>query len=96
MILQYLFLNATPKFFMFPNLPKFQAMHQQGHDTLRRDMTVVPLHYTARAEKWPKKHTLTVEAINGSYIFRLHSSNHQAVYMRRGNFIPVAYIFIYK
>jgi len=69
MILQYLFLNDTPKFFMFPNLPKFQAMHQLGHDILRRDIPVVPLHYTARAEMWPKRH------INcRSYKWQLHVS----------------------
>jgi len=81
---------------MFPNFPIFQAVYQLGHDILRHNISIVPLHYTARAEMWPKEHTLTVEAINGSYIFLLHSSNHQAVYMRRGNFVPVAYIFMYK
>ena len=55
MILQYLFLNATPKYFMFPNLLKFQSMHQLGHDILRCDIPIVPLQYTARAEMWPKK-----------------------------------------
>ena len=72
---------------------KFQAMHQLGHDILRH-ISVVPPQYTATAEMWPKEHTLTVESINGSYMLLLHSSNHQAVYMRRGKFVPVAYIFI--
>jgi len=36
----------------------------------------------------------TVAIINGSYMFQLHSSHHQAVCVRsiRGNFIAVAYI----
>jgi len=39
-------------------------------------------------------HNFTVAIINGSYIFRLHSSHHQAVYVRsiKGNHIPVVYI----
>jgi len=40
---------------MFPNLPKFQAMHQLGHDILRCNFPVVPLQYTVRAEMWPIK-----------------------------------------
>jgi hypothetical protein len=38
----------------------------------------------------------TVAIINGSYMFQLHSSHHQAVYVRRikGNFIPVVYILL--
>ena len=43
---------------------------------------------------WPFIHNFIVEIINGSYMFQLHSSHHQAVYVRsiRGNFIPAAYI----
>jgi len=55
MFLQYLFLNTTPKHFMFPNLPKFQAIHQLGHDILRCDIPVVPLQYTVTAEMWAFK-----------------------------------------
>ena len=55
MFLQYLFLNATPKKLMFSYLPKFQAMHQLGHDNLRSDIPVVPLQYTVRAEMYPIK-----------------------------------------
>jgi hypothetical protein len=40
--LHSLFLNATPKHFKFPNLPKFQTMYQPGHVFLRRDIPVVP------------------------------------------------------
>jgi hypothetical protein len=29
--LQPLYLNTTPKYFKFPNLPKFQTMYQLGH-----------------------------------------------------------------
>jgi hypothetical protein len=38
----------------------------------------------------------TVAIINGSYMFQLQSSHHQAVYVRRikGNFIPVVYILL--
>ena len=76
---------------MFPNLPKFQALHQLGHDFLRCDIPAVPLQYTVRAEMWPVKTQLTVAITNGSYMFQLHSSHHQAVYVRRGNFIPLTY-----
>ena len=55
MFLQYLFLNAIPKHFMFLNLPKFQAMHQLGHDILRCNFPVVPLQNTVRAEMYPTK-----------------------------------------
>ena len=55
MFLQYLFLNIIPNHFMFPNLPKFQAMHQLGHDILRCNFPVVPLQYTLRAEMYPIK-----------------------------------------
>jgi len=55
MFLQYLFHNATPKHFMFHNLPKFQAMHQLGHDILRCNFPFVPLQYTERAEMHPIK-----------------------------------------
>jgi hypothetical protein len=39
-------------------------------------------------------HNFTVAAINGSYMFQLHISHHQAVYVGSitGNFIPAAYI----
>jgi len=39
-------------------------------------------------------YNFTVAIINGSYMFQLHSSNHQAVYVRsiKGNHIPVVYI----
>ena len=40
---------------MFPNLPKFQAMHQLGHDILRCDIPVVSPQYTVRAEMYPIK-----------------------------------------
>jgi len=37
---------------------------------------------------------LTVAIINGSYMFQLHSGNHQAVYVRgiKPNHIPAVYI----
>jgi len=50
---KYLFLNATAKQFMFPSLPKFQAIHQLCHDILRCDNPVVPQQYTVRAETYP-------------------------------------------
>ena len=39
-------------------------------------------------------HNFTVEARNGSYMFQLKSSHHQAVYVRstKGNDIPAVYI----
>jgi len=42
---------------------------------------------------FPSIHNFTVGIINGSYMFQLHSSHHQAVYVRsiRGNYIDVAY-----
>jgi hypothetical protein len=41
-------------------------------------------------------HNFTVAIINSSYMFQLHSSHHQAAYVRRikGNFIPVVYILL--
>ena len=51
----YLFLNVIPKYFIFPNLPNFQAIHLLGHNILRCDIPVVPLQYTLRAEIWPNK-----------------------------------------
>ena len=38
-----------------PVTPKFQALHQLGHDILTCDIAVVPLQYTVRAEMWPFK-----------------------------------------
>jgi len=39
-------------------------------------------------------HNFTVAIINGSYMFQLHSSNQQAVYVRgiKPNHIPAVYI----
>ena len=53
LILASLFLNATPKYFMFLNFPKFQTMYQLGHYILRCDIPVVPLQYTVRTDMWP-------------------------------------------
>jgi len=41
-------------------------------------------------------HNFTVAIINGNYMFQLHSSQHQAVYIRgiKGNFIPVVYTLL--
>ena len=55
---------------MFPNLPKFQAMHQLGHDILRCDIPAVPLQYTVRAEMWPVKTQLHCS----NYKWQLHVS----------------------
>jgi len=38
-----------------PVRPKFQALHQLGHDIVTCDIPVVPLPYTVRAEMWPFK-----------------------------------------
>jgi hypothetical protein len=53
LILQYLFLNATPNYFKFPTFPNFQTMYQLDHVFLRCDIPVVPLEYTIRAKMWP-------------------------------------------
>jgi len=39
-------------------------------------------------------HNFTVEVRNGSYMFQLQSSHHQAIYVRsiKGNHIPAVYI----
>jgi len=58
---------------MFPNLPKFQAMLQLGHDILRYDIALVPLQYTARAEMWLIKTQLHCSR----YIWQLHVSASQ-------------------
>ena len=53
------------------------------------------LYNTQYEQKYfPSMHNFSVAIINGSYMFQLHSSHHQAVYVRsiRGNFIPAAYI----
>jgi hypothetical protein len=41
-------------------------------------------------------HNCTVAIINGSYMFQLKSSHHQAVYVRsiKGSHIPVVYIYL--
>jgi hypothetical protein len=41
-------------------------------------------------------HDFTVAIINGSYMFRLQSSPHQAVYMRsiKGNYVPLVYLLL--
>ena len=45
---------------------------------------------------WATKHNFTVATINGSYMFQLHSSHHQAVYVGSitGNVMLAAYIML--
>jgi len=70
MFLQYLFLNTIPKHFIFPNLPKFQAMDQIGHDVLSCNFPVVPVQYTVTAEMWPIK----TQCPCNQYKWQLHVS----------------------
>jgi len=91
MILQSSFLNATPKYFMFPNLPKFQAMHQLGHVFLCCDIPTVPLEYTTGAQIFP----INAQLHCSSYKWQLHVSATQQPSgclcgMLKGNFIPAA------
>ena len=81
---------------MFPNFPKFQAMHQLGHYILSCGISVVPLQYTVRTDMWPVNTQLYCSNYKGRYMCQLHSSHHQALYVRRikGNHIPVVYIYL--
>ena len=90
--MEYLFLKANTNHFMFKNLPKFQEVHQSGHEILTCDNPVVPLEYTTEAKIFSSICKFNVGAINGSYMFRPLSSI-QAVYVRSitGNFIPAPY-----
>jgi hypothetical protein len=56
--------------------------------------SVVLLEYITKEEIYPVKHRFTIAIVNSSYMFRLHSSHHQAVYIRSmtGNYIPVVYV----
>ena len=69
-ILQYLFLNATPQYFMFHSLRKFKAIHQVGHDILRCDIPVMPLQYTVRVKMWP----INTQLHCSHYKWQLHVS----------------------
>ena len=60
----------SPKYFMYPSHPKFQALHQMGHDILRCDIPVVPLQYTVRAEMRPIK----TQPHCSNYKWQLHVS----------------------
>jgi hypothetical protein len=70
MILQSLFLNATPKHFKFPTLPKFQAMYQLGHDFLMCDIAGEPLEYTVTADMWPSIHNYIIIITMAATCFR--------------------------
>jgi hypothetical protein len=67
-------------------------MYQLGHEFLTCDIAGAPPEYTVRADMWPSIHNYIIIIIaNGSYMFPLQISHHQAVYVR-GNYIPVVYI----
>ena len=74
--------------------PSKISLYKIGHVLLWCNIPTVPLEYTIGAEIFPSMCKFTVTIINGSYMFQLHSSHHQAAYVRsiRGNFIAVAYI----
>ena len=50
--------------------------------SLRYDIPTVPLKYLIRAKIFPVNDYVTVAIINGSYMFQLQSSHHQAAYVR--------------
>jgi len=83
----YLFLNATPKHFMFPSPPTFQAKHQLGYFFLWCDIRVVPLGYTIGAEIF----SINTQHHCSYYKWQLYiarqSSHNKAVYVTiiRGN-----------
>jgi len=60
-LLQMNFLTVTPK---------FQALHQLGHNILRCDIPVVSLQYTVRAEMW----TFKTQLHCSNYKWQLHVS----------------------
>ena len=75
--------------------PSKISLYKLGHVFLWCDIPTVPLQYTIGAQIFPINAQIHCSNyINGSYMFQLHSSHHQAVYVRsiRGNFIAVAYI----
>jgi len=53
-----------------PVTPKFQVLHQLGHDILTCDIPVVLLQYTVRGEMWPFKTQLHCS----NYKWQLHVS----------------------
>ena len=58
------------------------------------DIPTVPLEYITSKEIGLSMHSSTVPITNGSYMFQLQSSHHQAIYVRsiKGNYIPAVYI----